>query len=72
MIERKGVRLDVYPQTGLDVHAVINDQFGVDVNEGEPEAYHVTMPAQYHMAWHSAEARSEHHIEVRLKVTQLQ
>ena len=36
VIERKGVRLDVYPQTGLDVHAVINDQFGVDVNEGEP------------------------------------
>ena len=71
VIERKGVRLDVYPQTGLDVHAVINDQFGVDVNEGEPEAYHVTMPAQYHMAWHSVEARSEHHIEVRLKVTQL-
>ncbi len=72
MIERKGVRLDVQLQTGLDVHAVISDRFGVDLNEGEPEAYHVTMPKQYHMAWRTAEPKAEHHIEVQLKITEIQ
>lgn len=71
-IERKGVRLEVQPKTGLDVHAVISDQFGVDINEGEPEAYRVTMPKQYHMAWRTPQAKSEHHIQVELKVAELQ
>lgn len=72
MIERKGVRLDVQPQNGLDVHAVISDQFGVDLNEGEPEAYHVTMPKQYHMAWRTIEPKAEHHMKVQMKIKEIE
>ena len=71
-IERKGVRLDVQPQIDLDVQAVISDRFGVDLNEGEPEAYHVTMPRQYHMAWRSVETKKEHHIKVKMKIIEIQ
>ncbi len=69
VIERNGVRLDVQPQTGLDVHTRITDQFGVDLNEGEPEAFHVSMPKQYHMAWRTAKPKTEHHIKVQMKIT---
>lgn len=69
VIERNGVRLDVQPQEGLDVHAQITDQFGVDLNEGEPEAFHVSMPKQYHMAWRTTKPKTEHHIKVQMKVT---
>ena len=69
-IERNGVRLDIQPKNGLDVPAVIRNQFGVDVNEGEPEAYHVTMPPQYHMTWTSG-TKKEHHINVQFTVTEM-
>lgn len=69
-IERNGVRLEVQPQKGLDVHAKITDQFDVDLNEGEPEAFHVTMPPQYHMAWRT-ERKAEHHISVQMKITEI-
>ena len=71
VIERNGVRLDVQPLEGLDVHAQITDQFGVDLNEGEPEAYHVTMPPQYHMAWRTTKSQTEHHIKVQMKITEI-
>ncbi len=67
-IQRNGIRLDVHPESGLDVHANISDKFGVDVNEGEPEAYHVTMPTQYHMTWRTAKAKTEHHIKVSMNI----
>lgn len=70
-VVRNGVRLDVQPQVGLDVHAEITDQFGVDLNEGEPEAFHVTMPPQYHMAWRTSEAKPEHHINVQMKISEI-
>ncbi len=68
-IERNGVRLDIQPQIGLEAHTKITDKFGVDVNEGELEAYHVTMPLQYHMTWQAA-AKAEHHIKAVLQIVE--
>lgn len=46
--ERKGHRLEICPDESL--HLVeITDRFKVDLNEGEPKEYHVSMPTQYHV-----------------------
>ena len=40
----------------------------IDLNEGEPEQYHVTMPEQFHMSWKTA-PKKKHHIVVKMKIT---
>ena len=50
-LTRNGVTLDIRPEMGGLKNPVIEDQFAVDLNEGVPEAYQVTMPQQYHMKW---------------------
>ena len=67
-LERGGARLDILPEAGGLSGARISDRFDVALNEGEPEAYHVTMPPQFHMSW-VTEKRRVHDIRVRLRVT---
>ena len=37
------------PTEGIDAPPEITDAFAVDVNEGEPAEYAVSMPEQYHV-----------------------
>lgn len=66
-LARRGVQLRIVPEKG-GLHAPqIADQFSVDLNEGEPEQYHVRMPEQYHMQWKTPRAQT-HDIAVRFLV----
>lgn len=67
-IERNGWRLEIVPVCGDLHHACITNHFDVDLNEGEPEAYHVSMPPQYHMRWQTP-VRQTHEIQVVFHVT---
>ncbi|MBR6569959.1 MAG: heparinase II/III family protein [Clostridia bacterium] len=67
-LRRNGWRLDIHPQEG-DLHSpVVSDQFETDLNAEEPAAYHVSMPAQYHMRWQTP-VRQVHNITVLMNIT---
>ena len=64
-ISRRGKTMTVTPVTG-DLHLYeVLDAFPVDLNEGVPEAYRVTMPAQFHATWKTPR-REKHRITVVL------
>ncbi len=67
---RNGTELTVTPLEGGLSALEITDKFAVDLNEGEPEAYHVTMPQQYHAMWKTA-ADTHHRIVVEYRVRRL-
>ena len=48
-LTRRGVTLICRPTEGIDAPPEITDAFAVDVNEGEPAEYAVSMPEQYHV-----------------------
>ncbi len=64
IVSRKGIRLSIQAAEGLLPTPQIRDQYDVPLNEGEPEAYHVSMPSQFHLVWET-ESRREHRIQVR-------
>jgi len=66
-LSRGGVELAIVPEEGGLSDPQISDRFDVDLNEGEPEQYHVTMPQQYHMRW-TAPAKKTHRIRMRFDV----
>ena len=70
-VERGAARLHIRPMEGDLRDCEITDRFAVDLNEGEPAAYHVTMPQQYHMKWQTP-ARKVHKIVVSFELEQLQ
>ena len=65
-LERENCCLTVTILEGLEPDR-ISDRFAVDLNEGEPEQYHVTMPPQYHV-YLKAEPKRSHTIQVRYAV----
>lgn len=65
-VDRESCRLTVIPEEGLRLHS-ISDQFGIDLNDREPEQYHVTMPPQHHV-YYTAEPKCCHRIRVRYTV----
>ena len=67
---RNGIRLDILPQIGLEPGLTVSDRFGVDVNAGQAEQYHVSPPKQYHMTW-KTQTKQQHRIQVVLKITRL-
>lgn len=67
-LERKGKRLEIRPLEGLEPGCELRDFFDVDLNDGEPEDYHVTRPPQYHMTWHTKK-KTGHEITVLLTVS---
>jgi len=67
-IKRNGWKLDILPEDGDLSNPEMRDYFSVDLNEGEPEAYHVTMPQQYHMRWQTP-VKQIHDIQVVYRVT---
>lgn len=66
-VERENSRLTIIPQTGDLTLQTIKDQFEVDLNEGEPPQYHVTMPDQYHI-YYTAPKACRHEITVQFLV----
>ena len=68
-VDRNGKRLSVIPTEGGLKLSNITDKFGVDLNEGEPAEYAVTMPTQYHITY-EAEKSTCHEFVVKYKIEQ--
>ena len=68
-VKRGDVSLWIQPISGNLSDVSISDHFAVDVNEGEPEAFHVTMPQQYHILWRTPPAQ-RHSITVVYTVSE--
>lgn len=66
-IERENCVLTVTPLSNELKLDRITDKFGIDLNEGEPQEYHVTMPQQYH-AYFKTDKCLNHEITVRFDV----
>ena len=66
-VERENVILTVTPVEGGLSACEISDKFAVDLNEGEPEQYHVTMPPQYHTKW-TTPKKSVHDLRVNYTI----
>jgi hypothetical protein len=67
-LERNGCVMTVKPEDGTFVSREITDKYDVDLNEGEPEEYHVTMPQQYHVYFRT-EKKDRHYLRMKIKVT---
>ena len=68
-VARNGVVMRIEPQKGDLVLKEITDRFGVDLNEGEPVEYHVSMPVQYHITYET-ERKKHHLLKVKYIITE--
>ena len=66
-IRRANASLTVIPIEGGLLLREISDKYAVDLNEGEPPEYHVTMPQQYHI-YYKTEKAAKHSITVKYAV----
>lgn len=62
-VERKGVKMDIIPDNSLSLFEIC-DKFDVDVNDGQPEEFHVETQTQYHIYYKTKKAKS-HLFEVK-------
>lgn len=62
-LERKGVKMDIIPDGKLSLSEIC-DKFDVDVNDGQPEEFHVETQPQYHIYYKTKKAKS-HSFEVK-------
>jgi len=67
-IRRNGCTMTVTPDAGQFVSRTITDRCDVDLNEGEPEQYHVVMPQQYHV-YFETEKKEIHRLRVTVHIT---
>jgi len=66
-VTRNGKIMEVIPAPGQFVSRSFSDTYDVDLNADVPEAYHVTMPQQYHV-YFETEKKNVHHLKVEIKV----
>ncbi|MBE6999896.1 MAG: hypothetical protein E7428_06895 [Ruminococcaceae bacterium] len=66
LVERESATLQILPDPAMSLDR-ITDNYDVDLNEGEPEAYHVTMPPQFHI-YYKTEKATSHTLMVRYEV----
>ncbi len=67
-VTRSGITMRAEPlEGGLELREIL-DRFPVDLNAGQPEKYHVTMPEQFHVFWETKAAK-RHRITVALTVS---
>lgn len=52
-VVRGDAELLIQPMSGGLSGCTLSDQFAVDLNEGVPEEFQVTMPQQYHLSWNT-------------------
>ena len=69
-LERNGCTMTVKPGEGQYVRRTITDKYDVDLNEGEPEEYHVTMPQQYHV-YFETEKKEKHELRMKVNVKKI-
>ncbi|MBP3918761.1 MAG: heparinase II/III family protein [Clostridia bacterium] len=62
-----GYTMKIVPDAGCFASLLLSDRYDVDLNEGEPEAFHVTMPKQFH-AYYETEQKKEHHLKVTFRI----
>lgn len=62
-VERKGVKMSIIPDEHLSLFE-ISDRFDVDVNDGQPEEFHVETQPQYHIYYKTKKSKS-HSFEVK-------
>ncbi len=55
-LDHGGIHLEIHPLSGLPDPCLISAEFGVALNDGVPEAYHVSMPGQHHLTWITPES----------------
>ena len=67
-VSRNGVALNVVPADNCFADCTLSDTYDVDLNAGVPEAYHVTMPEQFH-TYYTTEKKSEHVIRVTMHIS---
>lgn len=68
LLKRPAFGMRVHPKAGSLSGLTICDTFAVDLNEGEPEAYHVTMPPQFHALWQTSETKCVHDLHVVIMI----
>ena len=68
-VRRGPFTLTVQPQAGFTDTPVLSDHYDVDLNAGEPAAYHVSRPPQYHI-YYEAPARTCHTLVMTFTVTE--
>ena len=61
-LQRPGVALTARPVQGEWEAPEISDTFAVDLNDGVPEPYRVSMPPQYHVLWTTREKKTVHDV----------
>ena len=66
-LTRGGKVMEVLPAPGCFVSRTVSDAYDVDLNADVPEAYHVTMPQQYHV-YFETEKKTVHRLRVTVKV----
>lgn len=66
VIERNGKKLTIIPDENLSLE-LISDKFDVDLNDGQPEKFHVTEPVQYHI-YYKSKKQAKHVFNVNYKV----
>ncbi len=66
-VHRNGHNMTVTPTDGCFSALTLSDRYDVDLNDGVPEGFHVTMPEQFHI-YYETEARTEHHIGVTIHI----
>lgn len=67
LLRHKGEEMEIIPAEGLCREAAITDRFAIDLNDGVEKEYWVSMPKQYHMAYHTPK-KSKHQIIVKMNL----
>lgn len=68
-ITRNDRTMTVTPDAGQFVTRTITDRYDVDLNAGVPEAFHVTMPQQYHV-YFETEKKKTHILRVTVHIAE--
>ena len=66
-VTRNGCTMTVTPDVGQFISRTITDRYDVDLNEGVPEAFRVTMPQQYHVYFETAK-KETHSLRVTVHI----
>lgn len=67
-LTRNGVRLDIEPDAEAFDTLELSDAYDIDLNEGVPEPYRVTMPPQHHL-YYETPPRQAHNLRMVFRIT---
>ena len=64
---RNGIKMTIRMEMEAEYEVAFSDKYDVDLNEGEPQEYHVEQPSQYHIYWQT-EKKKEHRMKLVIEV----